>query len=393
MSTKRFRYWIPVLVLVGLTLGWLATRRVPVGEIPELTYGTETVLAQVESVVEEGTVTLGDHTQPYQVLQVRLLEGKFAGVPMTVEYGKYQVYPIVQRFRPGDRLLVSLNQLPDGTLTAYYADRVRTPQLTWLGLTFVLAILLISGWKGLRALLAMAYSLAVVIFYIIPHILAGEDPVQTSILGAVVLLGVTLYLTYGWTLKTHAAALSMVLSLVLTGALAWLFVTLTRLTGYGDEDALYLMQFAGATINLRGLLLGGMIIGALGVLDDLVTTQAAAVFELHGANPQQPLGHLIRRAMHIGQDHVAATVNTLVLAYAGSSLPMFLIFSLGHTPWGKLLNFEFIAEEVVRTLVGSLGLIAAVPLTTLIAALLAKHVHRLGARAAWLGPVGEGHSH
>ncbi len=390
---RPWLYWLPVLLFTALTLAWLAAQRVPVGEVPELTYGTETVVAQVEQVLEEGTVHLGDHTQPYQVLQVRLLEGKFAGVPMTVEYGKHQVYPAIRPFRLGERLLVSLNQRPDGTLTAYYADRVRTPQLLWLGLAFLAAILIISGWKGLRALLAMAYSLAVVVFYIIPHLLAGEDPVRTSILGAVVLLSVTLYLTYGWTLKTHAAALSMVLSLVLTGALAWFFVAFTQLTGYGDEDALYLMQFAGATINLRGLLLGGMIIGALGVLDDLVTTQAAAVFELHGANPHQPLGHLMRRAMHIGQDHVAATVNTLVLAYAGSSLPMFLLFSLGHTPWGKLLNFEFIAEEVVRTLVGSLGLIAAVPLTTLIAALLAKNIQRWGPKAAWLGPVGESHGH
>ncbi len=390
---KTRLYWLPVLLLTALTLAWLATQRQPIGQVPELTYGTETVLAQVESVLEEGTVRLGDRLQPYQVLRVRLLEGDYSGVPMDIEYGKYQSYPQPHRFRPGERLLVSLNKSPDGTLTAYYADRVRTPQLTWLGLAFVAAILLISGWKGLRALLALAYSLAVVTFYILPHILAGEDPVRISILGAMVLLGVTLYLTYGWTLKTHAAALSMILSLMLTGALAWFFVAFTQLTGYGDEDALYLMQFAGTTINLRGLLLGGMIIGALGVLDDLVTTQAAAVFELHGANPQQPLTHLIRRAMHIGQDHVAATVNTLVLAYAGSSLPMFLIFSLGHTPWGKLLNFEFIAEEVVRTLVGSLGLIAAVPLTTLIAAVLAKNIDRLGAKAAWFGPVGESHSH
>ncbi|HEY58069.1 MAG TPA: YibE/F family protein [Anaerolineae bacterium] len=387
------RYWLLVLVLTGLTLAWLSTQRHPVGEIPELTYGSETVVAQVEKVLEEGTVTLGDHTQPYQVLQVRLLEGEYAGVPMQIEYAKYQTYPVVHLFRPGERLLVSLNKQPDGTLNAFYADRVRAPQLAWLGALFLAAILLISGWKGLRALLAMAYSLAVVIVYIIPHILAGEDPVRTSILGAMVLLGVTLYLTYGWTLKTHAAALSMVLSLLLTGLLAWFFVAFTQLTGYGDENALYLLQFAGATINLRGLLLGGMIIGALGVLDDLVTTQAAAVFELHAANPAQPLSHLIRRAMHIGQDHVAATVNTLVLAYAGSSLPMFLLFSLGHTPWGKLLNFEFIAEEVVRTLVGSLGLIAAVPLTTLIAAVLARNIARLGAKAAWFGPVGESHGH
>ncbi|HIQ08061.1 MAG TPA: hypothetical protein EYH28_00805, partial [Anaerolineaceae bacterium] len=165
------RYWLLVLVLTGLTLAWLSTQRHPVGEIPELTYGSETVVAQVEKVLEEGTVTLGDHTQPYQVLQVRLLEGEYAGVPMQIEYAKYQTYPVVHLFRPGERLLVSLNKQPDGTLNAFYADRVRAPQLAWLGALFLAAILLISGWKGLRALLAMAYSLAVVIVYIIPHIL------------------------------------------------------------------------------------------------------------------------------------------------------------------------------------------------------------------------------
>lgn len=390
---EGLRRWGPVLVLVGLLSLWLLQQRQPVTSIPALGYGSETLLAEVEAVLEEGTVTLGDRTQPYQVLQVRLLEGQYAGVPMQVEYGAYQAFPTMTPFRPGERLLVTLNRLPDGTLQAYYAERVRTPALGWLGAVFVLAILALSGWKGLRALLAMGYSLVVIVVYIIPHILNGEDPVRVSIVGAAVLLGVSLYLTYGWTLKTHAAALSMVLTLLLTGLLAWAFVALTRLTGYGDEEALYLMQFAGGAINLRGLLLGGMIIGTLGVLDDLITTQAAAIFELWSANPHQPFRQLVARGIRIGQDHVAATVNTLVLAYAGASLPMFILFALGNTPWAKLLNFEFIAGEVVRTLVGSLGLVAAVPLSTLIAALLARQAHRWGERMAWLVPRGDDHGH
>ena len=134
------------------------------------------------------------------------------------------------------------------------------------------------------------------------------------------LLGVTLYLTYGWTLKTHAAVLSMVLVLLLTGALSGLFVIFAKLNGSGDENVMFLMQLMESPINLRGLLLGGMIIGALGVLDDLVTTQASAVFELHHANPNLGFRGLYNAAMRIGQDHVAATVNTLVLAYAGASL-------------------------------------------------------------------------
>lgn len=267
--------------------------------------------------------------------------------------------------------------------------------MLWLAGIFGVAILVISGWKGLRALLSMAFSLAVIIGYIIPHILAGEDPLTVSIIGSAILLGVTLYLTYGWTLKTHAAVLSMIAVLLLTGGLSFLFVVVTRLNGTGDENTMFLMQSLQTPLNMRGLLLGGMIIGALGVLDDLVTTQAAAVFELHHANPNFGFVGLYRSAMRIGQDHVAATVNTLVLAYAGASLPMLLMFSLGRGSYAYLVNFSVVAEEIVRTLVGSLGLIAAVPLTTAVAIGFAFYADRLGGLRQFLGPEGaeDGHHH
>jgi uncharacterized membrane protein len=217
--------------------------------------------------------------------------------------------------------------------------------------------------------------------------------VRVSIIGAALLLGVTLYLTYGWNLKTHSAVAGMIIVLIITGALAYGFVVFTRLTGAGDENALFLIQMLDARVNLRGLLLGGMIIGALGVLDDLVTTQASAAFELHGANPGLGFRGLYNAAMRIGQDHVAATVNTLVLAYAGASLPMLLMFSLGRGDFGYVVNFSFIAEEIVRTLVGSLGLVAAVPLTTAIAAGFALYSHKLGKWEQALGPEGSGHVH
>jgi uncharacterized membrane protein len=201
-----------------------------------------------------------------------------------------------------------------------------------------------------------------------------------------ILLGISLYLTYGWNLKTHASVVSMILTLLLTGGLTVLFVTLTRLTGFGDENAMYLMQFSSVMIDPRGLLLGGMIIGALGVLDDLVTSQSAAVVEIHDANPSLGFRRIFSKAMHVGQDHVAATVNTLVLAYTGASLPLLLLFTLNQGSYGFLLNSEFLAEEIVRTLVGSLGLVAAVPISTLVASLLIVNQDRLGDWRAILGP-------
>jgi uncharacterized membrane protein len=349
------------------------------------TYGTDTLRARVTDIIEEGQVDLGGFDQNYQVMRVELLEGDYKGILMEVDYGRRQVRPDFTPFAPGDEIFITLGKRPDGVLVAFYVDYVRAqPLLILLGL-FVLAILVTSGWKGFRALLSMAFSLMVIITYIVPRILAGEDPVTVSLIGSALLLGVSLYVTYGWTLKTHASVLSMILVLILTGTLAVLFISLTRLSGYGSEDALFLAQMSGITINLRGLLLGGLIIGALGVLDDLVTSQSSAVFEINRANPALNFVELFRTAMRIGQDHVAATVNTLLLAYAGASLPTLLLFTLGQGNYGFLVNTEMIAEEIVRTLVGSLGLVAAVPITNVIAISLALYADRLGSLRPFLG--------
>ena len=359
--------------------------------------GSETVRASVIEVIEEGSIDLGGRPQLYQVVRVRALEGPYQDIPFEVDYGKRQVRSDDIRMRPGDKILITIGKTPANVVTAYFVDFVRTEALLWLTSIFASAILLISGWKGLRSLLSMAFSLAVIIGYIIPHILVGEDPVRVSVIGSALLLGVTLYLTYGWNLKSHSAVLGMLIALVLTGGLAWGFMLLTRLSGQGDENALFLLQMLDARINLRGLFLGGMIIGALGVLDDLVMTQASAVFELHGANPALGFRRLYKAGMRIGQDHVAATVNTLVLAYAGASLPMLLMFSLSRGDYLYLVNIAFVAEEIVRTLVGSLGLIAAVPLTTAIAIGFALHSHRFGRLRPMLGPesgpLEAGHAH
>jgi len=355
--------------------------------------GSDTVRAEVAQILEEGEVDMGGHTQKYQVARVNILEGEYAGIPMQIDYGKRQVRSDDYDLKAGDKIMVSISKTPENVINAYFVDFIRTTPILWLTIIFAAAIIAISRWKGVGALLSMAFSLYVIIDYIIPHILNGEDPLRVSIIGSAILLGVTLYLTYGWNLKTHSSVISMILVLIITGVLSAVFVAFTKLNGTGDESVMYLVQVMETQINLRGLLLGGMIIGALGVLDDLVTTQASAVFELYHANPNFGFRALYNSAMHIGQDHVAATVNTLVLAYAGASLPMLLLFSLARGDYGYLINFSFIAEEVVRTLVGSLGLIAAVPLTTVIAILFAQRSELLGRWAQVLGPEGEGHHH
>jgi uncharacterized membrane protein len=190
-------------------------------------------------------------------------------------------------------------------------------------------------------------------------------------------------------MKTHAAVIGSLLALVITGLLAYFFVNQTRLTGYGDENMFYISQMTQNTLNVRHLLLAGILIGTLGVLDDLVISQSSAVFELYRNNPGQDFRKLYRSAMNIGQDHIAATVNTLVLAYAGAALPMLLLFSVGGVDYGMAINLEFIAEEIVRTLVGSLGLFASVPITTALAAMIAVKYRDLGNFKIYLGALNE----
>ncbi len=393
-AMKKQSWLFPILLLASVFLYFYFSREQLPGE-GFTTFGSDTVRAEVTQIIEEGSIDLGGRTQTYQIARVKILEGEYAGIPMEIDYGRRQIRSDDYNLAVGDRVMVSISKTPDNVVNAYFVDFVRAVPIFWLTVIFSVAIIVISRWKGVRALLSMVFSLYVIIEHIIPHILNGEDPLWVSIIGSIILLGVTLYLTYGWNLKTHSSVISMVLVLLLTGALSALFVVFTRLNGTGDENVMFLTQMMETPINLRGLLLGGMIIGALGVLDDLVTTQAAAVFELHHANPNFGFRALYNSAMRIGQDHVAATVNTLVLAYAGASLPMLLMFSLGHGNYGTIINFSFIAEEVVRTLVGSLGLIAAVPFTTAIAILFTQRTESLGRWEQVLGPEGsvEGHIH
>lgn len=393
IRAMKNRSWLfPFLLLIGaLTYTLLTQVQLPGDGFS--TFGADTVRAEVLQIIEEGEIDLGGNFQMYQIARVMILEGPYEGIPMEIDYGRRQIRSDDYLLAPGDNILVSISRTPDNVVNAYFVDYVRATPILWLALIFAVAIVVISQWKGVRALISMAFSLYIIIGYIIPQILTGNDPLRVSITGSILLLGITLYLTYGWTLKTHAAVLSMVVVLLLTGALSGLFVVFAKLNGSGDENVMFLMQLMETPINLRGLLLGGMIIGALGVLDDLVTTQASAVFELHHANPNFGFRGLYNSAMRIGQDHVAATVNTLVLAYAGASLPMLLMFSLGRGDYGYLINFSFVAEEIVRTLVGSLGLIAAVPITTTIAIFLARRAESLGKWEQVLGPVGSGEGH
>ncbi len=379
----RVRWNTPfvIVALVGvLALGALATLALtPARQQPSQVEPTpqtsaagssETVEARVVRVIEtmQQEVAPGQ-SQPVQRLELEILSGPLKGQRAEVEHGAMNVTSEDSLYREGDHVLAMAVTQPDGRQFFMVTDVVRIWALALLGVVFIAFTVLVSGWKGARALLGLAISFVVLMGFVLPQILAGRDPVLVSVVGSFVLLAVTLYLTQGWALKTHAALLGVLVSLTLTGMLASFAVGLARLNGFGSEEAMFL-QAAGASINLRGLLLAGMIVGSLGVLDDVIVGQASAVMELAAANPALGWRELYLRAMNIGHDHIAATINTLVLAYVGAAMPLLLLFQLYPEPWLYTLNRELIAEEIARALVGSLGLIAAVPITTLIASLL-----------------------
>jgi uncharacterized membrane protein len=393
MSRKLFKIGLSIVafsilfaILVPKILDYFSE---PDADETIIGYSTGTSIAMVDTITEEGEVTLGDVTQPFQKLQVTLLEGEYQGKIFEIEYGTRQIRHDIIRITPGERIMVTVSSLPDGSVSAYFSDFYRRTPLILLFGIFIVASILISGWKGVRSLLGILLSLAVIILVILPGIQEGKDPISITIFGSFLFVGFSLYIVYGWNVKTHAAVLGSFIALAITGLLAFLFVNSTKLTGYGDENMFYISQLTQNTLNVRSLLLAGVLIGTLGVLDDLVISQASAVFELFKNNPGQTFSGLFKSAMNIGQDHIAATVNTLVLAYAGASLPMLLLFSFHNVDFGMAMNLEFIAEEIVRTVVGSLGLFAAVPITTALACFIAIKYRNLGKLKIFLGPLNQ----
>jgi len=337
---------------------------------------TETMSARVIEVLEEGTVELGEGiTQPYQRLLLLVESGSMAGQELVVEEGTVNVISQERLFDPGDRVYVERTFGIDGD-RFYVSDFVRTPSLFLIAGLFMALVVLAGRGKGVRSLGGTLFSLVVIFAFVVPQIVAGRDPVFVSIVGSVVLLAVSNYLIYGWNPRAHAAVGGMVVSLTLTGVLAWLVVGWARLTGLTAEESSYLLMELGPGVNLQGLLLGGIIIGSMGALDDICVSQVSVVFELADADPGMPWSELFRRSFNVGQDHIAAMVNTLVLAYTGASLPLILAFSLYREPLWRRLNREPIAEEIVRTLVGSIGLILAAPITSLIASLVVHWIAR-----------------
>lgn len=276
----------------------------------------------------------------------------------------------------GDKVMVAAILGLDGQETYYITDYVRYPNLYWLAGIFVLLVVLISRWKGIRALIGLLASFLIIMKFIVPKILVGNNPLLISIFGSILILLIVIYLTEGINKKSHLAILSVTLSLIMVGILSVIFTNLLKLTGMAQEEAMFLISgFGKSMINFKGLLLAGIIISTLGVLDDVVVSQIVSVEEIQTANPNLSKSEIYSKTMQIGISHMSSMINTLFLVYAGASLPLLLLFTINEPPFltfNSIINSELIAIEILRTLAGSIGLVLSIPIATFLASRFLK---------------------
>ena len=358
---------LAVATLVGLVVLW------PHGKLGRTAqFGPiHTIGAVAEQVTSRPCKLSASHV--CRIVQIKILDGpqkgKRSDLTTVAAVGSLDV-------SQGDHIRVYKNSGPAGTggVSGFsFADFDRRGAMLWLSVGFGVLLLATGRFHGLRALVGLVASLLVVVKFVVPAILHGSSPFAVAIVGAATVMLVMMPLSYGFGPKMLAAWLGTAISLLLAAGLAYAFAHIAHLSGASSDESVYL----GASLSrlsLQGLLVAGMVIGALGVLVDLTVSQASTVIALRRVNPSLRFGGLFRGALEVGHDHIAATVATLVFAYAGAALPVLLIFNVGGTSFTDAVNGEAVADEVIAALVGSIGLIASMPITTALAALLAPRM-------------------
>jgi uncharacterized membrane protein len=345
-----------VFVMIGVVVLWPGRSD---GDVDPLGLDGDPIAARVTS--EEVGPCSYDPLAGCRQIELVPHAGDFEGQRVNFEQ------PLDSPIRDGDSILVDIVTQTDGTTQIFFYDFERSTPLLLLTLLFVTAIVVLGRWRGVGALAGLAASLFVIVSFVLPALLEGSNSVAVALVASGVIAFIALFLAHGFNLATAAALLSSIASLAITAVLAWLFVVTSRLTGLADETVGYLSAL-GSDINPQGLLLAGVVIGSLGVLDDVTVTQVSAVWELKHARPDADFTELYQRAVRIGRDHISSTVNTLFLAYAGASLPLLLLFREAGQSLSSVATREIVAVEVVRALVGSIGLVASVPISTALAA-------------------------
>ncbi|MCT9141043.1 YibE/F family protein [Streptomyces violarus] len=370
-------------VLVGLVVLWPGGA--PAHERTGVGFDRQTEQASVTKVVEisckeagaSGVPPTGDTSTAEGSSAEQQEKGTCKRATIRVDSGKDKGRTFTEIIQPdqsrqlheGQKVVVAYEPSAPKDLQYSVTDVNRRLPMALLAGIFALAVVVVGRMRGVMALVALAISFLVLTFFILPAILQGSNPLIVAVVGSSAIMLIALYMCHGLSARTSVAVLGTLISLLLIGFLGSVFIDWAALTGNTDDNT-GLIHGLYPTIDMSGLLLAGVIIGSLGVLDDVTVTQTSAVWELHEANPSMGWRGLYRAGIRIGRDHIASVVNTLVLAYAGAALPLLLLFSIAQSGVGTVANSELVAEEIVRTLVGSIGLVASVPVTTVLAALV-----------------------
>ena len=363
---------VPLLVATVLALVAMWPRgETPIGSVPLAGTGMTIEAGTVVEVVDTAAPGAGADGQ----VRVELSTGEHAG-----QVAPVQVPPEIMAngMEAGDRVRLMFSPSAMGTGSPYvFWDFERTAPVAWLAVLYAVVVLAVARWRGLAAMVGLAGSLAVIVVFAIPAIMLGQPPLLVALVGSSAMMFLSLYLAHGISIRTTTALLGTFVGLAITVGLAAWGTRSANLTGTSSEQSLILLG-TFPNLSLTDLLLCGMVIAGLGALNDVTITQASAVWELHAANPSVPRRRLFTRGMRIGRDHIASTVYTLAFAYVGTALPMLMAAALmDRAPLDTLMAGE-IAEEVVRTLVSSIGLVLAIPVTTGIAAALVRTSRRRG---------------
>ncbi|UXX94529.1 YibE/F family protein [Streptomyces sp. AD2-2] len=389
-----------VAVVVGMVVLWPggapSHKRTGVGFDRQTQQATVTKVVSVScaSVNASGGGSTGDTSTAEGSSAAQEAAGTCKKATVTVSTGKDKGRTFTEIVQPdqsrqlhqGEKVVVAYEPSAPRDLQYSVTDVNRKFPMALLAGIFALAVVVVGRLRGVMALIALAISFMILNFFILPAILHGSNPLIVAVVGSSAIMLIALYMCHGLSARTSVAVLGTLMSLVLIGVLGSVFIGWAALTGNTDDNT-GLIHGLYPSIDMSGLLLAGVIIGSLGVLDDVTVTQTSAVWELHEANPSMGWRGLYRAGIRIGRDHIASVVNTLVLAYAGAALPLLLLFSIAQSSVGAVANSELVAEEIVRTLVGSIGLVASVPVTTALAALVVS-ADRPGREAVPAGMAG-----
>lgn len=348
---------IALLTVVGLAVLWPRSR--PGFDLAAIGFADAVVPAEVTSA-NHGPCSYAPEFRCRTVI-FALTDGS-----NDVASQEFDESPTAPRLEVGDRVVLNVINEAEPLFRYHYADRDRRPLLAVVAVGFALAVIGLGRLRGVAALIGLLASIAILLWFVAPAILAGRDPVAVAAVGGSAIALLALYLTHGWRTTTHVAAIGTFAALTLTMVLSLLVTPAAAFSGFAAEESLFLAFLEG--VQIPGLVLAGAVLGAIGAIDDVTVTQVSTVFELKKADPGQTSEELYHGGLRVGRDHIASTINTLLLAYAGASMPLLLLLTLSNLSLSMVVNSEVVAVEIVRTIVGSIGLVAAVPITTFLAA-------------------------